>query len=109
MPRKTRASEPAAPPPLEPCAKCGLRLGPADTPTGRALHDCQEVQRLRRLADENRKESTLEVELEAFLRRALEEDRMTPPDAAKVLAVLRKGRVENGGGPSEQLLAFLRD
>lgn len=110
MPRRARkADQPATLPALEPCPTCGLRLAPGDTPTGRALHDCREVVKLRALADANRKESSLEVEVEAFLRRALEEDRMSPPDAAKVLAVLRKGRTDNGGGPSEQLLAFLRD
>lgn len=110
MPRRARKTDaPAALPALEPCPTCGLRLAPGDTPTGRAAHDCREVVKLRALADANRKESSLEVELEAYLRRRIEEDALMPRDAAQVLVVLRRGRADSGGGPSEQLLGFLRE
>lgn len=110
MPRRTRpAADRPAPPVLEPCPKCGLKLAPGDTPTGRAAHDCREVQTLRKLADAKRQETSLEVELEAYLRRLLEEQSLLPRDAAQVLVTLRKQRTETSGGPSDALLAFLRD
>lgn len=112
MGRRTRtqaAADPPRLPALEPCAKCGLRLGPGGTPTGRALHDCREVQKLRRLADERRKESSLEIEVEEYLRRKIEENDLQAQDAARVLVVLRKNRVEAGGGPTDALLLMLRD
>lgn len=108
MARRKRPEADALPA-LEPCPKCGLRLAPGDTPTGRAAHDCREVQKLRKLADARREESSLEVELEDYLRRLLEEQTLLPRDAAQVLVTLRKQRTETNGGPSDALLSFLRE
>lgn len=109
MPRRARKADAPAPPALAPCPACGLRLGPGDTPSGRALHDCREVQTLRKLADKERAETSLEVELEAYIRRQMEGDTLLPKDAASVLVALRRGRADTSAGPSEALLAFLRE
>lgn len=92
---------------LQPCPKCGLRLSEVSSSLqGVALHDCREVQRLRKLETKRQQSVPLEQQIREQLAEKME--MASAKELAQVLIVLeRNQKAAKGTGPSDALRALL--
>jgi hypothetical protein len=67
------------------------------------------VQALRELADQRKEGSSLEIELESYIRQQIQDRELTAKDAAAIMVTIQRRRSGESGGPSALLTAILQN